>query len=74
MTDTSGMVPAIESDRIGGPWVELWGDWLQRIYVPGVRRLCIGLYRDAARMGLARGVRPSRIYFYCIRCDVYRLA
>ena len=34
MTDTSGMVPAIESDRIGGPWVELRGDWLQRIYVP----------------------------------------
>ena len=28
------MVPAIKSDRIGGPWVELWGDWLQRIYVP----------------------------------------
>ena len=34
MTDTSGMVPAIEGDRIGGPWVELWGDWLQRTYVP----------------------------------------
>ena len=34
MTDTSGMVPSIESDRIGGPRVELWGDWLQRIYVP----------------------------------------
>ena len=33
MTDTSGMVPAIEDDRTGGPWVELWGDWLQRIYV-----------------------------------------
>ena len=34
MMDASGMVPAIESDRTGGPWVELWGDWLQRIYVP----------------------------------------
>ena len=34
MTDTSGVVPAIEGDRIGGPRVELWGDWLQRIYVP----------------------------------------
>ena len=34
MTDTSGVVPAIEGDQIGGPWVELWGDWLQRIYVP----------------------------------------
>ena len=34
MTDTSGVVPAIEGDRIGGPWVELWGDWLQCIYVP----------------------------------------
>ena len=39
-----------------------------------VQRLCIGLYRDAARMGLARYVRPGRIYFYCIRRDVYRLA
>ena len=34
MTDTSRMVPAIQGDRTGGPWVELWGDWLQRIYVP----------------------------------------
>src|ERR687897_651971 len=34
MTDTSGVVPAIEGDRTGGPRVELWGDWLQRIYVP----------------------------------------
>ena len=33
MTDTSGVVPAIEGDRTGGPRVELWGDWLQRIYV-----------------------------------------
>ena len=34
MTVTSGVVPAIEGDRAGGPRVELWGDWLQRIYVP----------------------------------------
>ena len=34
MTDTSGVVPAIVGDRTGGPRVELWGDWLQRIYVP----------------------------------------
>ena len=39
-----------------------------------MRRLCIGLYRDAARMGLARCVRPGRICFYCIRRDVCRLA
>ena len=34
MTDASGMVPSIKSDRVGGPWVELWGDWLYRVYVP----------------------------------------
>ena len=34
MTDTSGVVPTIEGDRTGGSRVELWGDWLQRIYVP----------------------------------------
>ena len=34
MTDTSGVVPAIEGDRTRGPWVELWGDWLHRIDVP----------------------------------------
>ena len=34
MTDTGRMVPAIEGDRKGGPWVELWGDWLYRIDVP----------------------------------------
>ena len=34
MTDTSGVVLAIKGDRTGGPRVELWGDWLQRIYVP----------------------------------------
>ena len=28
------MVPAIEGDRTGGPWVELWGDWLHRVDVP----------------------------------------
>ena len=28
------MVPAIESDRVGRPWVEFWGDWLYRIDVP----------------------------------------
>ena len=27
------MVPAIESDRAGRPWVEFWGDWLYRIDV-----------------------------------------
>ena len=31
MTDASGMVPSIKSDRAGGPWVELWGDWLHRV-------------------------------------------
>ena len=39
-----------------------------------MRRLCTGLYRNAAQMGLARCVRPGRIYFYCIRRDFYRLA
>ena len=39
-----------------------------------MRRLCIGLHLDAARMGLACCVRPGRICFYCIRRDVYRLA
>ena len=34
MTDTGRMVPAIESDRTGRPWVELWGDWLHRIDIP----------------------------------------
>ena len=34
MTDASGMVPSIKGDRAGGPWVELWGDWLYRVYVP----------------------------------------
>ena len=24
MTDTSGVVPAIDGDQTGGPWVELW--------------------------------------------------
>ena len=33
MTDAGGMVPSIEGDRAGGPWVELWGDWLQRVDV-----------------------------------------
>ena len=37
MTDTSGVVPAIEGDRTGGPWVELWGDWLQCVYVLSAR-------------------------------------
>ena len=31
--DASGVVPSIKSDRAGGPWVELWGDWLQYIDV-----------------------------------------
>ena len=33
MMNASGVVPSIKSDRAGGPWVELWGDWLQRIDV-----------------------------------------
>ena len=28
------MVPTIESDRVGRPWVEFWGDGLYRIDVP----------------------------------------
>ena len=28
------MVPTIEGDRTGGPWVQFWGDWLYRIDVP----------------------------------------
>ena len=34
MTDTSGVVPVIKGGRTRGPRVELWGDWLQHIYVP----------------------------------------
>ena len=34
VTDTGGVVPAIEGDRTRRPWVELWGDWLHRINVP----------------------------------------
>src|SRR3990170_3527745 len=34
MTNTGRMVPAIEGDRAGRPWVELWGDWLHRVDVP----------------------------------------
>ena len=34
MTDTGRMVRAIEGDQTGGPWVELWGDWLHRVDVP----------------------------------------
>ena len=34
VADAGGVVPSVKSDRAGGPWVELWGDWLQRIYVP----------------------------------------
>ena len=33
MTDASGVVPSIKSDRAGGPWIELWRDWLQRMDV-----------------------------------------
>ena len=33
MPDTSRMIPAIESDRAGRPWVEFGGDVLYRIYV-----------------------------------------
>ena len=28
------MVPAIKGDRTGGPWFELWGEWLHRVDVP----------------------------------------
>ena len=34
MADASGVVPSIKSDRAGGPRIELWGDWLHRVYVP----------------------------------------
>ena len=34
MPDAGRMVPVIESDRAGRPWVEFWGDWLYRIDVP----------------------------------------
>ena len=37
----------------------------------GVRRLCIGLYHDAAQTSFVYCVRPGRIY--CIRRDEYRL-
>ena len=37
----------------------------------GVRRLCIGLYHDAAQMSFVYYVRPGRIY--CIQSDDYRL-
>ena len=34
MTDTGRMVPAIEGDRAGRPWVEFLGDWLYCVDVP----------------------------------------
>ena len=34
MTDTGRMVPAIEGDEAGRPWVEFSGDWLYRVDVP----------------------------------------
>ena len=34
MKDTGRMVPEIEGDQTGRPWVELWGDWLHRVDVP----------------------------------------
>ena len=34
MTNTGGVVPAIEGDRTRRPCVELWGDLLHRIDVP----------------------------------------
>ena len=37
--DTGRMLPAIESDRAGRPWVELWSDWLHRVDVPERVRL-----------------------------------
>ena len=33
MTDTSRMIPAIEGDRTGRPWVEFGGDRLYSIHV-----------------------------------------
>ena len=66
MTDTSGVVPTIEGDRTGGPWVELWGDWLYRIYngfhltrvlMDGDSSLNV-LYQDTVRK---MGIDPSRI-------------
>ena len=34
MMDTGRMVPAIEGDQTGRPWVEFWDDWLYRIDIP----------------------------------------
>ena len=47
MTDTGRVVPAIESDRTGRPWVEFWGDWLHRVDVPeGLLVLPFGYVSD----------------------------
>ena len=33
MIDTARMVPTTEGDRVGRPWVELWGNWLHGVDV-----------------------------------------
>ena len=33
VSDTSQMIPAIESDRVGRPRAELGGNWVYRVYV-----------------------------------------
>ena len=39
------MVPAIEGDRAGRPWVEFWGDWLYRVDVLSARlRSLLGIW------------------------------
>ena len=34
MADAGGVVPSVKSDRAGGPWIELRGNWLHRIDIP----------------------------------------
>ena len=34
MVDAGGVVPSVKSDRAGGPWIELRGNWLHRVYIP----------------------------------------
>ena len=34
MANAGGVVPLVESDRAGGPWIKLRGNWLHRVYIP----------------------------------------
>ena len=34
MADAGGVVPSVKSDRAEGPWIELRGNWLHRVYIP----------------------------------------